>query len=665
MPAAERYLFWKEEPKKRTWHKIADTLKARQSAIKNGAMFFTWTSFQDNGQPEPHRWGKFPLDFDSKENPQLALDDIRQLCLVHLPEFYDIDPYTIDFYASGEKGFHAEIPPKLFDAQDGDPHLPLIYKRIAAGWAEKFDLKTLDLSMYSMGQGKMFRIPNVKRPNNRYKVPLTLEEVRDLSIFDLLDLTKAPREIEPVEVDLVECEGLGRLYRNIKTTIYQELGERPEEKPLTDKARSKLAEKLPPCTAYIITALPKKTDRINFNKLTMQLVKYFQSVGWSRARVWQSVRHFVESYQDYDTEEKRISHWKQMWTYLEGNDKYAFDCSYIKGLGLPGSAFECSNCIGEKKPGRKRLLSLTTIQSAGGDKEVRWLWREHIPAGMPVIVNGREGIGKTTNCIAMGKEILEENPDNCIIWVASEGFVKDTINKMQELQVDPERFFLFQREENDFQFNFTQRSDLKALDEVLAECADAGYPCLAVFIDSIRGISPHGDEDSKIGKVLMAINNIVCDRHQASLIYLDHWGKGEKQNLLDKAVGTTAKTAAVRAVYSILQESAYMRKIQCAKINLLGQEPPELKSVQTGHGVIIYPGETRTDYSLVAKAEKFLIEIFSKQTSYLATDIYEEAEKRGIGEETLKKAKKKLDIQSRKPDGIGGSWSWVCETFYI
>jgi hypothetical protein len=161
----------------------------------------------------------------------------------------------------------------------------------------------------------------------------------------------------------------------------------------------------------------------------------------------------------------------------------------------------------------------------------------------------------------------------------------------------------------------------------------------------------------------MAINNIVCDKHRASLVYLDHWGKGEKHNLLDKAVGTTAKTAAVRAVYSILKESEYTRKIECAKINLFGQEPSMLKSAQTSHGVIIYQAETKTDYSLVAQAEKFLIEIFSKRHTYLAADIYEEAEKRNITAERVKEAKKRLEIDSVKADGIGGGWRWVCKTF--
>ncbi len=41
-----------------------------------------------------------------------------------------LDPYTVKFYLSGGKGFHAIVPAKIFDAQDGDPYLPLIYKKI-------------------------------------------------------------------------------------------------------------------------------------------------------------------------------------------------------------------------------------------------------------------------------------------------------------------------------------------------------------------------------------------------------------------------------------------------------------------------------------------------------------------------------------------------------
>ncbi len=190
--------YWKKEKANDWWKLIPDTEMARKLAIRQGAMFFTWAaiseSYKGDTHPEPIRFGDLPLDFDSKDDPEKALRDMSQLCLIHLPEFYDLDPYDIEFYCSGSKGFHAVIPAALLNAHNGDPYLPLIYKRIVSHWATRFRLTKTDLSMYAMGKGKMFRIPNVRRKNGRYKVPLTLEEVRDLPIDELWKLSEAPRE---------------------------------------------------------------------------------------------------------------------------------------------------------------------------------------------------------------------------------------------------------------------------------------------------------------------------------------------------------------------------------------------------------------------------------------------------------------------------------------
>jgi hypothetical protein len=152
--------------------------------------------YTGNGHPEPVRYGDLPLDFDSHDDLGITLKEIRELCLFHLPELYDLDPYTVKFYLSGGKGFHAIVPAKIFDAQDGDPCLPLIYKKIAVGWKEQFKLTTLDLSLYNMAMGKMFRLPNIRRENGQYKVPITLEELNNFSIDKLRGLTKRPRKIE-------------------------------------------------------------------------------------------------------------------------------------------------------------------------------------------------------------------------------------------------------------------------------------------------------------------------------------------------------------------------------------------------------------------------------------------------------------------------------------
>lgn len=194
------WIYWKVVEENRKWQLARNNEQSRRIAIKQGAMFFTWMSFSEpykgNGDPEPVRCGPMPLDFDCKTDVSIAHKQMRELCLVHLPELYDIDPYEIEFYLSGGKGFHAILPAKLFNTEDGDPRLPLIYKKIATQWIEQFNLSTLDMALYNMGHGRMLRIANVKRRNGNYKVPLTLDEVQGCPTQELIAMGKSPRTIE-------------------------------------------------------------------------------------------------------------------------------------------------------------------------------------------------------------------------------------------------------------------------------------------------------------------------------------------------------------------------------------------------------------------------------------------------------------------------------------
>ena len=93
----ERGIFYKEEIEKRPWIWIPYTKEALRQALASGAMYTTWTQFEfmpGNGHGEPKRYGHLPLDFDDKENPQNALNDLRALPS-HLPEIYRIDPNCI------------------------------------------------------------------------------------------------------------------------------------------------------------------------------------------------------------------------------------------------------------------------------------------------------------------------------------------------------------------------------------------------------------------------------------------------------------------------------------------------------------------------------------------------------------------------------------------
>jgi len=189
------YIYHTTEPPGK-WHVVENTPEARAAAIKAGASFFTWSSLTEpyNGNgANPVRFGDMPLDFDNAETPEKALDEMRSLLTYHLPEFYGYEPEDVSFYCSGRKGFHAVIPAEAFGASQGHISLPLIYKTIVQDWANRFDLKTLDMSLYNMKKGKMFRIANVRRINGNYKIPITLAEVQSLSMQDFSELIKEPR----------------------------------------------------------------------------------------------------------------------------------------------------------------------------------------------------------------------------------------------------------------------------------------------------------------------------------------------------------------------------------------------------------------------------------------------------------------------------------------
>lgn len=343
---SESIIYWKQEQKNRKWRPIPNTVTEREEAIKNGAMFFTTTSLPEpytgNGKPEPHRWGDFALDFDS-DDIGLAWEQAVTLCTFHLPDLYDVDPYAIRYFLSGGKGFHSVIPAQLFDAAGGDTHLPLIYKKVAQRWKEQFGLSTLDLSLYCMARGRMLRIPNVKRKNGFYKVPLTLEEIKGLSPEQLTELGKAPREIEPVEVDLTPNSELSCLFKSYKSKVHNEIRDRTENPA---PAPTVLSKHLPNCIRYILKHNPK-TDKTTFNKLVIDLVTYFQAAGYSLDEAMSQVEGFLTSYPHstaYTTPEARIKQFTDQWGYIEGNSKYAFDCTYILGKGFAGTGFDCTKC---------------------------------------------------------------------------------------------------------------------------------------------------------------------------------------------------------------------------------------------------------------------------------------------------------------------------------
>ncbi len=313
----------------------------------------------------------------------------------------------------------------------------------------------------------------------------------------------------------------------------------------------------------------------------------------------------------------------------------------------------------ESRQGKTAIFMTGEKLSTEFKGEVTWLWRQHIPAGMPSLIGGREGDGKTTCCLQICKELLETYSKGFIVWLAVEGFVEDTFIKIREMGLDKiNRFGIAKKPTGEYRFDLRNFRDVELIENLLDELT-TNDRVLMVVVDSLRSATAGWDE--KIKPHIDTLNAMVCDRFKSSCLWIHHMKKGEAHNLLDKFIGDTGITASMRAVFAILKKSGFVRTITQAKYNVA--ESPELEMIKAQEDVIIRETQSNnSDESKIKKAETFLIEIF-KENNYkkiLAAKIYEWAEEEGINGETLKKAKKGLGIESQKDAGEKVSpWYWV------
>jgi NrS-1 polymerase HBD domain/AAA domain len=287
--------------------------------------------------------------------------------------------------------------------------------------------------------------------------------------------------------------------------------------------------------------------------------------------------------------------------------------------------------------------------------EVNWIYRTHIPEGEPTMINGREGDGKTTFCLLVAKEILAANPDSMIYWFATEGAVRNTLAKLDELGLTSDRFQVAQKLDGSFLFDFSRSSaDVDSMGELVR---NAPRPVIAVFIDSLRGATSLDDNDSKVGTIMHHLNEIVCNQHKAALIYIHHFGKGKKKTLLDRSVGTTAAPAAVRHILSIVPagKSKIKRLVKCSKSNI-DDTIPDLEMVKQGNGFFISETGNEAGEAKIDRAERFLSDLFTDKKEIPSDEVFASGEGIELTKPVLKAAKQRLGIKSLKRRD---RWCWV------
>ncbi|OHB49689.1 MAG: hypothetical protein A2Y10_05905 [Planctomycetes bacterium GWF2_41_51] len=132
------------------------------------------------------------FDIDSKDNLSAAKESAICLCEMIMDRI-KLTENQIEIFFSGNKGFHVIVPCEVFSAFYS-PHILPMYKKMAKK-AEQSGAKFIDQAVYT--NKRIFRLSNsINSKSNLYKIPLTFEELRDIDVSGILEISKSPRPEE-------------------------------------------------------------------------------------------------------------------------------------------------------------------------------------------------------------------------------------------------------------------------------------------------------------------------------------------------------------------------------------------------------------------------------------------------------------------------------------
>ena len=197
-----------------------------------------------------------------------VITDARRL-VSQMEDRFDVDPQSLSIYLSGKKGLHITVSHELFGIKSAKLYLPLVWKR----FAQQFDIPSLDMSIYSLKKGRMWRQTGVKRPDNgKYKVQITYEELLNLTDDMYHDIVSEPRRDLPQPPLGEPLPRLVSFFNSTNTVVGREVKKRAQDEASTVVSDlSKLVE-TPGCIQKLITE--GDCPASNWNQAAMQLAAY-------------------------------------------------------------------------------------------------------------------------------------------------------------------------------------------------------------------------------------------------------------------------------------------------------------------------------------------------------------------------------------------------------
>ena len=188
-------------------------------------------------------YGDLYLDFDDIK----CYDNVKAdalTALSYLKIVYHINENQVQIYFSGNKGVHLVVPASILGVEPM-PLLNGVFRTIAVSINTFSKNKTIDTQIYD--NKRMFRIPNtIHEKSGLYKIPITADELRNLSEQEIRKLAEKPRQstAQPIY-------GINNIARKTFEKTIQEYYLIDKEARKDKRFNAKLTI-VPPCIQYII-----------------------------------------------------------------------------------------------------------------------------------------------------------------------------------------------------------------------------------------------------------------------------------------------------------------------------------------------------------------------------------------------------------------------------
>lgn len=304
---------------------------------------------------------------------------------------------------------------------------------------------------------------------------------------------------------------------------------------------------------------------------------------------------------------------------------------------------------------------------------VSWLWKQWMPAGKLVVLDGNPGCGKTTIAIDLvarlttGRAMPDGEPMEpaSALYLSTEDGAADTIRpRLDAAEADVGRVHLL---------DWTAETTLQLPQgtEVLEGYINDFGVRLVVLDTLMSFISGHFDShrDQDVRRALIPVVQ-AAEATGATVLALRHLNKASGMSAANRGMGSMGFNAVARSVWHAGKHpnGDGSMVLSPVKSNLSAMPKSRTYRIEERHNapVVAWNGtcdleaddlvvEQRATPSALAEAEEWLQDALA-EGQRPATEIEEEAAAAGISKASLRRAKTSLGVAAKR---FGTGWVWI------